>query len=112
MATPDDPEVTVARLPEVALDNLVYAAPANARERYWVGQTAHMSLTTPDAAPPGLLNEAIWFSVRGDSGQMPRPQRLAAFDVMRATIDEERAEGARKPLWMARAALERLARAR
>jgi len=107
-----DLEPYIARLPEVALDNLVYAAPANARERYWVGQTAHMSLTTPDAAPPGLLNEAIWFSVRGDSGQMPRPQRLAAFDVMRATIDEERAEGARKPLWMARVALERLARAR
>jgi YVTN family beta-propeller protein len=107
-----DLEPYTARLPEVALDNLVHAAPTSARERYWVGQTAQMALTTPDAAHPRLLNEAIWFSVRGDSRQMPEPQRLAAFDVMRATIDEERAEGARKPLWMARLALERLARAR
>ena len=107
-----DLEPYTARLPEVALDNLVYAAPTSARERYWVDQTAQMALTTPDAANPRLLNEAIWFSVRGDSRQMPEPQRFAAFDVMRATIDEERAEGARKPLWMARLALERLARAR
>ena len=107
-----DLEPYSARLPEVAIDNLVYAAPTSARERYWVDQTARMALTTPDAANPRLLNEAIWFSVRGDSRQMPEPQRFAAFDVMRATIDEERAEGARKPLWMARLALERLARAR
>ena len=30
----------IARLPEVAPDNLVYAAPKSARERYWVDQTA------------------------------------------------------------------------
>ena len=71
-----------------------------------------MALTTPDAADPRLLNEAIWFSVQGDARPMPNPQRFAAFDVMRATIDEERAEAARKPLWMARLALERSARRR
>jgi hypothetical protein len=102
----------MALLPEVAPDNLLYAAPRSARERYWVTQTAKMALTTPDAANPRMLNEAIWFSVRGDAGPMPAPQRLVAVDVMRATLDEERAEAARKPLWMARLALERLARAR
>ena len=56
-----------------------------------------------------MLNEAIWFSVRGDMRPMPPPQRFAAFDVMRATIDEERAEAARQPLWLARLALDRLA---
>jgi hypothetical protein len=107
-----DLEPYLARLPEVAPDNLVYAAPKNARERYWAEQTARLALTTPDAAVPRVLNEAIWFSVRGDSRAMPEPQRLAAFDVMRATIDEERAEGARAPIWMARLALERLAATR
>ncbi len=107
-----DLEPYIARLPEVAPDNVVYAAPKTARERYWVDQTARMALTTPDAADPRLLNEAIWFSVQGDARPMPNPQRFAAFDVMRATIDEERAEAARKPLWMARLALERSARRR
>ena len=50
--TTADLEPYTARLPEVALDNLVYAAPTSARERYWVGQTAQMALTTPDAAQP------------------------------------------------------------
>jgi hypothetical protein len=73
-----------------------------------VRETARLALTTPDAAHPRVLNEAIWFSVRGDTRPMPPPQRYAAFDVMRATIDEERAEAARQPLWMARLALDRL----
>jgi DNA-binding beta-propeller fold protein YncE len=105
-----DLEPYTARLPEVAPDNLVYETPRSARERYWVGQTAKMALTTPDAANPRVLNEAIWFSVRGGARAMPAPQRFAAFDVMRATIDEERAEAAREPLRLARAALERFAR--
>jgi hypothetical protein len=105
-----DLEPYSARLPEVAPDNLVYETPRSARERYWVGRTAKMALTTPDAANPRVLNEAIWFSVRGDARAMPAPQRFAAFDVMRATIDEERAEAAREPLRLARAALERFAR--
>jgi YVTN family beta-propeller protein len=105
-----DLEPYTARLPEVALDNLVYGPPKTARERYWVDQTARLALTTPDAANPRLLNEAIWFSVRGDARRMPEPQRYAAFDVMRATIDQERAEAARAPVWMARLALERMTR--
>ena len=83
-----DLEPYIARLPEVALDNLVYAAPTSARERYWVGQTAHMSLTTPDAAHPRLLNEAIWFSVRGDS--RPDAATAAARRLRRDARDNRR----------------------
>ena len=103
-----DLEPFVARLPEVAADNLLSPEPKTARERHWVRETAKLALTTPDAANPRVLNEAIWYSVRGDARPMPPPQRFAAFDVMRATIDEERAEAARQPLWMARLALDRL----
>jgi hypothetical protein len=103
-----DLEPYVARLPEVAADNLLSPEPKTARERHWVRETAKLALTTPDAANPRVLNEAIWFSVRRDARPMPQPQRFAAFDVMRATIDEERAESARQPLWMARLALDRL----
>ena len=107
-----DLEPYTAVLPEIAADNLVYGPPKNARERHWVGQTAQLALATPDAANPRILNEAIWFSVRGDTRAMPEPQRFAAFDIMRATIDEERAEAARQPLWHAHLALEQLARGR
>ena len=107
-----DLESYTAVLPEIAANNLVNASPKSARERHWVGQTARLALTTPDAANPRILNEAIWFSVKGDTRAMPEPQRFAAFDIMRATIDEERAEAARKPLWEARLALEQLARGR
>ena len=101
-------EPYVARLPEVAADNLLSPEPKTAGERHWTRETAKLALTTPDAANPRVLNEAIWFSVRRDARSMPPPQRFAAFDVMRATIDEERAEAARQPLWMARLALDRL----
>jgi DNA-binding beta-propeller fold protein YncE len=107
-----DLEPYVARLPEIAADNLLSPEPKTARERHWVRETAQLALTTPDAANPRVLNEAIWFSVRGDARQMPPPQRFAEFDVMRATIDEERAEAARQPLWMARLAIDRLVRGR
>lgn len=103
-----DLEPYVARLPDVAADNLLSPEPKTARERHWTRETANLALTTPDAANPRVLNEAIWFSVLGDARPMPPPQRFAAFDVMRATIDEERAEAARQPLWMARLALDRL----
>ena len=55
-------------------------------------------------ADPAVLNEAIWYSVRGDD-PMPPAGRLAAVDAMQTGIDLEGEESVRQPLVMARLAL-------
>jgi len=49
-------------------------------------------------ADPRVLNEIIWFSVRGGHSPMPQISRLPAFDAMLAGIreDEEEERGRKK----------------
>jgi hypothetical protein len=78
-----------ARLPRVALDNLLVGKPRDASEAYWMRLTAEQNLSHPDMADARTLNGAIWFSVRGASEPIPRPARLPASDAMRAGTEEE-----------------------
>ncbi len=39
-------------------------------------------------ADPRVLNEVIWFSVRGAKSPLPEIARLPAFDAMRAGLDD------------------------
>lgn len=79
-----------AMLPEVAINNLIVPASA-AREPthgYWMKRTAEQNLSHADMADPRVLNEIIWFSVRGAGSVMPQIARLPAFDAMREGILE------------------------
>ncbi|HEX8459323.1 MAG TPA: bifunctional YncE family protein/alkaline phosphatase family protein [Pyrinomonadaceae bacterium] len=91
-----------AVLPEIAPDNLL-TPPAraggdseHAAMRYWMRRTSEQNLAFADMADPHVLNEIIWFSVRGARSPMPEISRLPAFDAMRPPIeddeDDERAE--------------------
>jgi YVTN family beta-propeller protein len=93
-----------AVLPEVAEDNLMVPRPASASARHWTTESARQDLQNPDMADPAVLNQAIWFSVRGDE-PMPGPARMAAVDAMQTGIDEEGEDAAREPLVLARLAL-------
>ena len=101
--TPDLTPYT-AVLPVVADDNLIYEKPASARERRLLDQLARQDLENPDMADSGVLNEAIWVSVRGDA-PMPASARLAAADAMQSGLDEAGEDAARQPLYLARMAL-------
>jgi hypothetical protein len=80
-----------AELPDVALDNLVTPAARDAESAYWMKRTAEQNLSHADLADAFVLNQIIWFSVRGDLA-MPAVARLPAFDAMRLGIQEETAE--------------------
>ena len=103
----DRPDLTpyTAQLPDVAGDNLIFHGPTTAQERHWTKETSRLVLTVPDAADPRVLNEVIWFSVRGGSRPMPAPARSALVDAMRSGIDEAGQEAARAPLRLAMRAL-------
>jgi YVTN family beta-propeller protein len=80
-----------AKLPEVAADNLIVPASA-AREpthAVWMRRTAEQNFSHADMANARVLNEIIWFSVRGAGSVMPQIARLPAFDAMREGISEE-----------------------
>ncbi len=81
-----------AILPEVALDNLMNPPPEDAQAAYWIERTLEQNLVHADMADPGMLNQIIWFSVRGPDSPMPRVVRLPAFDAMRAGIASEAEE--------------------
>jgi hypothetical protein len=87
-----------AALPEVALDNLLVAPARDRRTAYWMRRTAEQDLAHADMADPRVLNEIIWFSVRGGHSPMPQISRLPAFDAMLAGIreDEEEERGRKK----------------
>jgi YVTN family beta-propeller protein len=83
-----DPTPYEAVLPEVALDNLMNP-PRNAENAFWIDRTLEQNLVHADMADPGMLNQIIWFSVRGADSPMPAVVRLPAFDAMRAGLASE-----------------------
>jgi hypothetical protein len=103
-----EPDLTpyAAQLPVVSDNNLIFAKARNARERRYVEQMAHQHLGAPDMADTRLLNEIIWYTVRGDR-PMPTVARWAAADALQAGVDDEGREAAAQPLAVARLALER-----
>ncbi|HJQ34902.1 MAG TPA: beta-propeller fold lactonase family protein [Pyrinomonadaceae bacterium] len=81
-----------AVLPEVALDNLTTPPARDAATLYWMRRTAEQDLEHADMADPRTLNEAIWFSARGEASPMPDIARLPAFDAMRLGLRAEAEE--------------------
>jgi YVTN family beta-propeller protein len=73
-----------AILPEVALDNLITAPARDAMTAYWMRRSAEQDLSHADMADARVLNQAIWFSVRGAGQPMPEARRLPALDLMRS----------------------------
>ncbi len=85
-------------LPNVALDNLINPPARDAATAYWMRRSEEQDLEHADMADPEVLNQIIWFSVRGNV-RMPAVSRLPAFEAMRLGLLEEReeiAEGRRK----------------
>ncbi len=80
-----------AQLPNIALDNLITPRPREAATAYWMKRTAEQNMSHADMADPLILNQIIWYSVRGKE-TMPAISRLPAFDVMRQGLSEEREE--------------------
>ena len=64
---------------------------------FWMRQTAEQNLAYADMADPKVMNEIIWFSVRGAQSKMPEVARLAVVDAMREAFREmeEREENER-----------------
>jgi DNA-binding beta-propeller fold protein YncE len=84
-----------AQLPNVAIDNLVTPPARDATTAYWMNRTGEQDLSHPDMADPAVLNQIIWFSVRGRT-PMPLSTRLPAFDAMRVGLTEAEEELARE----------------
>jgi YVTN family beta-propeller protein len=89
-----------AILPDVSLDNLITRPGRDAVSLYWMKQTEKQNMAHADMADPHILNQVIWFSVRGAGSRMPEMARLPVFDAMCAGIaeddDEEREERAKR----------------
>jgi hypothetical protein len=83
-----------ARLPNVALDNLVTPPARDAATALWMRRTQEQNMSHADMADPQTLNQIIWFSVRGNT-PMPAIARLPVFDAMRLGLKGEREELAR-----------------
>ncbi|HLL71345.1 MAG TPA: bifunctional YncE family protein/alkaline phosphatase family protein [Pyrinomonadaceae bacterium] len=81
-----------AILPDVALDNLMIPPARDASTAYWMKRTSEQNLTFADMADPRVLNEIIWFSVRGAGVPMPEISRLPAFDAMLPDIEDDEEE--------------------
>jgi YVTN family beta-propeller protein len=92
----DEPDLRAykAMLPDVALNNLVVPARTarNSIDDYWMKRTAEQDLTHADMADARVLNEIIWYSVRGAGSPMPTIARLPAFDALREGIAEQKEE--------------------
>ena len=52
-------------------------------------RTAEQNLQYADMADSRVMNEIIWFSVRGAGSRMPQIARLPAFDALREGIAEQ-----------------------
>ncbi len=81
-----------AMLPEVAMNNLMVQSSRDQTSAYWMRRTDEQDLTHADMADPRVLNEIIWFSVRGAGSPMPEIARLPAFDALREGIAQEKEE--------------------
>jgi YVTN family beta-propeller protein len=92
----DQPDLRAykAMLPDVALNNLVVPArtASNSSDAYWMKRTAEQDLTHADMADARVMNEIIWYSVRGAGSPMPQIARLPAFDALREGIAEQQEE--------------------
>jgi len=77
-----------AQLPVVALDNLLNPPARDAATAYWMKRTEEQDLSHADMADPEVLNQIIWFSVRGNT-PMPAINRLPAFEALRFGLKEE-----------------------
>ncbi|MGI9107839.1 MAG: bifunctional YncE family protein/alkaline phosphatase family protein [Pyrinomonadaceae bacterium] len=86
-----------ALLPEVALDNLITPPARDAATRYWMNRTSEQNLAFADMADPRVLNQIVWFSVRGQETPMPEIARLPAFDVMLPEIVDDDEKEASRP---------------
>ena len=92
-----------AILPDVALDNLMTPPARDASTAYWMRRTSEQKLGIADMAAPRVLNEIIWFSVRGAKSPMPEISRLPAFDAMLPDLRDEAADDAPRASETARA---------
>jgi len=98
-----------AMLPEITFDNLLTPPARDDATLHWMRRTAEQNLTFADMADPRVLNEIIWFSVRGAQSPMPEISRLPAFDAMLPAFEadaedeeDERAEARPSPATRAR----------
>jgi hypothetical protein len=80
-----------ALLPNVALDNLVTPPARDAATAYWMRRSEEQDLEHADMADPEVLNQIIWFSVKGNV-PMPAISRLPLFDAMRIGLQDKREE--------------------
>jgi YVTN family beta-propeller protein len=83
-----------AVLPDVASDNFLLPQARDAETAHWMKETEKQDLTAADMADPQVLNQIIWFSVRGKDSPMPPVARLPVYDAMRAELDEDASEEA------------------
>jgi hypothetical protein len=83
-ATPDL-RPYLSEMPIVDLDNLYPPQRPSAAMAEYMRLTEQQDLRHADVADPRIMNEIIWFSVRG-SAPMPEIARLPAFDLMVAGI--------------------------
>ena len=81
-----------ARLPNVALNNITPPQNPSRAMLHYMELTGRQDLAHADMADPRELNEIIWFSVRGESRQMPGISRLPAFDLLTAGLRQEEKE--------------------
>jgi len=81
-----------AMLPDVAFDNLMIPPARDATSAHWMKLTGEQNLAQADMADARVLNQIIWFSVRGAESPMPEISRLPAFDAMIPDIEDDDAE--------------------
>jgi YVTN family beta-propeller protein len=79
-----------AVLPDVSMNNLVTPPPTTTSMIYWMKRTGEQDLAHADMADARVLNEIIWFSVRGADSPMPQIARLPLFDAMREGLLEDK----------------------
>ena len=77
-----------ALLPVVALDNLYPPDKPTTAMLHYMRLTNQQNLEHADMANPRLLNEIIWFSVKGEV-PIPGMARLPAFELMTAGMKPE-----------------------
>jgi predicted heme/steroid binding protein len=81
-----------AALPDIAPDNLFTPPARDAATARLMRLTAEQDMSHPDAADPRVLDEAIWFSVRGAASPLPESASLPAAEAMRGGSDEDERE--------------------